>query len=422
MERILKTALLIGLLTVCPLTDVSGQDIDIPTDSLVVDISVGTTTSFTGVAFDIDVSKMLPANVRIDRAGFAGNRNSMPDFSLRSDGRVGEIVLDKNIIAATVRRIQAVINGDALREDIMDILTGGGLFIHISGDLRIPLDNGAMMILRPETLRQASIPALSDQALRRLTAALGGDFALYQNKIDFGMQADTADSTRRIFSATFRYYDRPFSSMPWWMVHARGYLSTDSNDSLSEVSIYPLTVSRLRGLDGPWPTELRGSLGIEGDQRFRRSRLNANGYLSTLTPNLIDLTGGVPRLRLKPVIRVGFEYWHEFDDHGHPLGNKKGGKIGGELYYVIPVLKNYMLLIEGEVGAPLGAGFKQKYRTGDLIKRFDMTLGYNIPGGGLQIMAKYSFGKTDVLFREDSKLFIGILLDFLQGLPAPQNP
>jgi hypothetical protein len=161
---------------------------------------------------------------------------------------------------------------------------------------------------------------------------------------------------------------------------------------------------------------------VEGDQPLKRTRINGSLTYTTMLPNLIDLTfGSQKRLRLKPVVKLSVEYWDEINDYAVPDKLLKGGRIGGEIYYFVPVMERYSLLVEGNVGFILGDQFKKKHGAEDVVSRFDISLGYEVPDADLKILAKYSFGQNDISFMRDDRLLLGLAIDLFRMVSGGQT-
>jgi len=421
MRVICHLLLNLGICAVCFFRG-EGKEIIVPAEKIQVQLLVGTTTSFTGVSFDIILEKALPAEVGIDRVKFAANRSTLPKFEIRDDGDRFAFELDKNEIGAARQMIQMV---DANpRQDLLQTLSNGRNYVFIDGPIRVDLDNGDVLIINSEALRQATLGdiVLTEEQNKLLVAKRGGAHTLYQNKIDFGIRGDTPDSMSRQFALSFSFFGVPLDEVPWWTFAVKGNVSTNKHDPVSELRLFPITVGQMFGLEKGKPLqtgEVRFLVGIEGEQSFKKKRLNGSLYYTTLLPNLVDLTfGKANRLRLFPVIKLGVEYWDELNDADLPGPLEKGGKFGGELYYYVPVIDHYSLLIEGNFGFPFGGGFKKKYNVDDFISRFDVTLGYEVNGADLKVLAKYSFGQNDISFVEDTRILIGVAVDFFNLVKA----
>ncbi len=418
MKRYTNLFILTHTLFMLALLPVSAKDIIVPAEKIQVQVIVGSTSAFTGVAFDINLKNALPDGVTIDREAFAKDKSNLPRFEIREANDQIAFELDRSLIGAALYIIQMVDS----KPEIIEALSNQSNYIFIDNPIKVKLSNGDFLIITPELLKAATLKKifLSEENRQRLIAARGGAHILYQNKIDFGMRADVTDSSRRVFALSFSYFGTPVESVEWWRFAAKGYVSTDKNDPISEIHLFPFTVGQVFGLEKgkPFETgEIRGYFGIEGNQTFRKSRLNASFYYTTLLPNFIDLTfGSSNRLRLNPVLKFGAEYWDEINDNTKPDALQKGGKIGAEIYYYIPVMENYSLLVEGNFGYTLGKKFKEKNNVNDFISHFNVTLGYEVPGSDMKVLATYTFGQNDINFTEDTRLLLGLAINLFKSV------
>lgn len=393
-------------------TPALGDDVIVSAAQIKTKVSIGTAAAYKGFAIDIILTEAMPAGSKIDRATF---RENVPSMELRSTTGDQSIPFDADEVLATNYAIQAAIEAADISEDVLEILQLEGTYIHIERPLRVPLNDGSFLVISSSALRDAteSIVLLSEASKDKLVAAKGGAHTLYRNRFDFAAEVGAPDSTSRQFVVTFQFYKVPFTSMPWWTMYGSGYLSTESETPHTKLELYPLSAGMLRGVETgePFRTfELRASAGIKGVQTLATSRANEGLYLTVLVPNVLDLTGGEARLRLKPIISLSAEMWQELDDGGVPGDLENGGKAGIDLYYYVPILDKYSALVEGQLSAPFG-DIKEKYQTHDTLYRFDVTLGYQLPLESTKLVAKYSLGANDITFTYDSMFLIGLAAD-----------
>jgi hypothetical protein len=340
----------------------------------------------------------------------------LPRFELRDEQNLVSFELDRNSAAAAESMIQLV----EQRAEVIEQFSNRRNYVFIDKPMRVKLTNGDYLVVTPKALMEASLTnlVLSEQDREMWIQARGGAHTLYQNRIDFGIRGDVADTARREFILSFSYFGIPVQSTPWWSVAAKGQISSNKNDPLSKIGFFPLTVGQTFGFEEakPFTTgEIRAWFGVEGDQPLKRTRINGSLTYTTMLPNLIDLTfGSQKRLRLKPVVKLSVEYWDEINDNVLPDKLLKGGKAGGEIYYFIPVMERYSLLVEGNVGFILGDQFKKKHGAEDVVSRFDISLGYEMPDADLKILAKYSFGQNDISFMKDDRLLLGFAVDLFK--------
>ncbi|MHB9041759.1 MAG: hypothetical protein ACYC4T_13990, partial [Melioribacteraceae bacterium] len=259
------------------------KEIIVSADKIQVNIVVGTTSKLKGVAFDILIKNAIPENDTIDREKFAMERENLPRFEIRDADDKIAFELERSKIIAMLFYIQMFDD----KPEIIEALSNQQNYIFIDSPIKIALKSGDYLIISPEVLKTATLAKvfLSEENKQRLIAARGGAHTLYQNKIDFGVRGDEVDENKKAFIFNFSYFGTPASSVPWWVFATKGYLSTNKNDPLSEIHIFPLTIGQIFGLDKgkPFETgEIRCFIGIEGNQTFRKSRLNGSFYYTTM--------------------------------------------------------------------------------------------------------------------------------------------
>jgi hypothetical protein len=413
-----KFLILLNICLIVTFLPIKATEILVSADKIKVNVIVGTTTAYTGVAFDIVLKDAMTENVKIDVEKFFSERVNLPKFEIRDTDDKVSFELHHDKIGAALYKIQMADN----KPEIIEALSNRQNYIFINAPIRVALTNGDYLIINPDVLKKATLEKvyLSEENKNRLIAARGGTHTLYQNKIDITMQGDAADSSKKIFLLDFSFLGTPLENIEWWKFATKGCISTDKNDPISEIQIFPLTVGQVYGLQKgkPFETgEIRFYFGVEGNQTFKKSRLNGSFYYTTMLPNIIDLTfGSKDRLRLFPVVKIGAEYWDEIKDEIDNNELKRGGKIGGEIYYYIPIMKKYSLLVEGNFGFTFGKEFKEKNNVNGFISKFDFTLGYEIPGADLKVLVTYSFGQNDINFIEDTRLLLGLAIDLFSSI------
>lgn len=318
--------------------------------------------------------------------------------------------------------VGAVINGISIaisgaKEDLVRDLKNGEKkhYVFIDKDLILPLDNGKSLKITPATMRQKTSDGailISDKEAKALIEARGGEMYMYDNKIDFGVESDdsdTPDAKGDEYTLSFTYSQRlKYKCLKWNTVAVKGQISTDSDDPLSRFHIYPVNVNLYSSRR--IPMNIVGQLGLEGNQKFTNGRFNANLYWQGITPNLIDLTQGKHRLRLKPVLKLGVKGFQEFDNNRDESSNELSGEAYAELYYYIPILEYYSLLLEANVFYVFSNEIMPER---EIRWNYDATLGIKIPGTDFKIIAKYSFGENDMNFVKDDKLLLGFAMDIL---------
>lgn len=283
-------------------------------------------------------------------------------------------------------------------------------YLHVTDTLKANFKHEAgtriSVILPPSVIRQATSRnrVLTEEHAQMIIEASGGEMHLYTNKIDLGKKVAVHDSTKTAYVVSFALA-QPFVASGN-VFHMKGTIGTESDDPLNMVSLFPISLSQSYEFPAvSYPSQIMAQVGFEGTQSFDRTRMNLNFSSQSIIPNLIDLTYGEDRLRLKPILKFGAKGLFDLKDTQGAKENRL--ELFSEFYYYIPVMKTYAMLIEG-LFFWIDDGSKK------VRKQIDVTFGVEIPGSGLKAMAKYTTGENDISFQKDSKLILGLLLDIFE--------
>jgi hypothetical protein len=154
--------------------------------------------------------------------------------------------------------------------------------------------------------------------------------------------------------------------------------------------------------------------GLEADQVFSYCRFTGNLHWEGILPNLVDLTYGADRLRLKPIMEAGLKVYREIRNDRKKEGKDSSfpGIAYTQLYYNIPVSKMYSLELEGKAFYDFNIMNNPDKKVKFL---YSVTFGMEIPKTGIQTIFKYSNGETDIRYARTSTLLIGLSADLLAG-------
>lgn len=131
-----------------------------------------------------------------------------------------------------------------------------------------------------------------------------------------------------------------------------------------------------------------------------------NGIL----PNLIDLSFGENRLRLKPVVSFGLKIYKEIENE-RPVdvnSNEFSNQLYGEFYYYIPVQKNYSIIIDGKAFYDFSAKVNPDSK---LMYNYSVAFGIDIPKTEFKTVFKYVKGNNEVTQEMNDYLMLGVLID-----------
>jgi hypothetical protein len=154
--------------------------------------------------------------------------------------------------------------------------------------------------------------------------------------------------------------------------------------------------------------------GLEGNQRFTNFRASGTFYWQGLISNLVDLTMGEDRLRLKPVLKLGVKFYQEFENN-RPAENSDtefSNQFYSEFYYYIPVKKLYSLTLKGNAFYDLN----EKVNPDKEIKlNYSVIFGIEVPGTGLKTVFKYVRGENSITYEKDEMLMVGFMADLFNA-------
>lgn len=267
-----------------------------------------------------------------------------------------------------------------------------------------------------------SFPA--DAQTKFLTAV--NNMYYYKNKVDFGVQPGK-DSTSVSYTLNLDFqniYSAPSLLKCDSAKNARGSqqflvyygisarLSTDSRDSLNYLKIYPL-ILHTSNYKGAVPYDLDIKLGHESNETFTNRRVAADASFSAIIPNLVDLTSSASaRLRLKPIIGVGFKGYYDYSDRANTFMSGQAYLNG---YYYIPVYDQYAIILNDETFYDFS---KERNPKKQLASNYSIAVGTEVPGTAFKVMFKYENGKSDINYKDSQAVVIGLIMNLFTEKPA----
>lgn len=278
-------------------------------------------------------------------------------------------------------------------------------YLYLTNDINIFFkDSNEPFVLTKDVLKELTLSAKSltgEQKELIITNINGSGYGI-KNDLDFSKEVNNRDSTQSEYILNFDI-QRPFiSSITGGSFYYRlkGRISTNGQNPLNTIEAYILYNIK---------DHFYFEAGRIGPQKFNVNSLRANLGYETLIPNLIDLTGGQPRFRLKPDIKFGLAYQQNFQA-GNPFGNKKGNLlIFADGYYYIPVLDKFALI------ADCDARYSNELPAGNkFLFKYSMTFGYETPLDGLKVMFKVVNGKNEVNPGNATIYSLGLLMGLIK--------
>jgi len=254
---------------------------------------------------------------------------------------------------------------------------------------------------------------LSKTQKEALIKEKGGAAIISNNSIDIGhvSESESASGNAEV-NVKFKYQD-------YWKNSSKigysfeGLLSTNSKDSLNYFSAYPF-ISNFGKLGSKNSSfDIIGKVGIEGNQAFTSWRFSANVSIQGIIPNLINLTAGENRLRLKPVVNIGVKYYTEVKNNRKVVtDNEISNQFFSDFYYYIPIHKTFSLTLNGKAFYDISKRINPDKK---INYNFDAILGMSI-AKGFKTVFKYTKGSNSVTFEKGDFFSIGVLSDILSGI------
>lgn len=371
------------------------------------------------ISIEIDFSNNLLNGYTIDEETFNA-LNQDVKLKLVSN-KFPELVNEKIVGTITAPAYQISFKFDQPSDELISLLQDSVADIYVQVDRDISFnvikgeDENTIKTLKLTKLqiekhtRNKSV--LTDGMANELINAKGGAFFITQNKIDFGLiPSNESSSEKNEFNASFKIRKKYsfLDDLPLYF-YTEGLLSTNSSDSLNYLMVYPLNYNFLNK-----GNELVGQLGVEGDQTFSNYRVTGNFYWNGLIPNVVDLTFGENRLRLKPVMKLGVKFYKEFGNSRVPMYNENefSNQIFGELFYHIPVMKIYSIILEGKAFYDFSSSINPDR---NINYNFSATVGIDIPKTDFKTIFKYTKGNNMVSSQSDDYLMLGLLVDLFKS-------
>ena len=372
--------------------------------------------NYISIKFEIDLSDPMYLDYNIDDESF---HDLNPDLNPKLYTKNYPKVLNNNEqVDVDVNRKQIVFSIKNLSTEFINMLRDSVLKVYIKTENDIVFnviknDNEAtlkaLMITKLQIEENSrSISVLTDQMAKELIDAKGGEIHLTQNKFDFGViPADQSSSSKTEYNLSFNYttrYSFLNEKLPVFF-KTEGLVGTNTSDSLNYVSIYPINYIFMKGSN-----ELIGEFGVESNQLFTNYRISGNFVWNAIIPNIIDLTFGEDRLRLKPVIKVGVKFYQEIENSRpvHLNSNVFSNQVFSEFYYYIPIQKIYSLIIEGTVFYDFNPNVNPNQNA---MFNYTATLGIDIPKTDFKTIFKYTKGENGISYQTTDYFMIGLMID-----------
>ncbi len=277
-------------------------------------------------------------------------------------------------------------------------------YLSVSEPIHICMPDGKEdFIISPEKIKMLtmSTKALNDDQKQLLLNNLNANSPDYRNNISFSRSINEDDTTKSEYIVEFDI-QKPFLSDvvgSLFYYRLKGRASTDIQNPFNTLEAYIIYNIQ---------KQFYIEVGRIGPQKFNVNSLRANIGYETLIPNLIDLTGGKPRLRLKPYINWGIAFQQNFQMN-NPFGNKEGNLLlFASGYYYVPVRDKFAIIAEGKVI------YSDKFTSNEkLLFNYKISFGYETPLSDLNVLFQVVNGKNEVNIGEATTYSLGLLLNFI---------
>ena len=364
----------------------------------------------------IDLSKKNLEGYEIDDEKFNDLKKDLnPRLVQVINGQ--EIIFSDAKVNVSVSKTAISFEIKPVSDELISQLTNGtsDLYIKVDTDILFEVwknqDESTLKTLKVTTDQikkfSQSKSYLTEEMARELIDAKGGEIYLTQNTFDLGIiPAEQSSSSKTELNASFSYRTK-YSFLKNTPIYfsAEGLIGTNSRDSLNYISVYPVGYNFLKGTH-----QFVGQLGIEGNQDFSNYRISSNFFWNGIIPNLVDLTFGEDRLRLKPVLKAGVKFYQEIKNN-RPIeidDNEFSNQVFMEYYYYVPIHKIYSLILEGtlfyDFNTSVNAGKKAMFN-------YSAVLGVDIPKTAFKTIFKYSKGENGISYQRDDYYIIGLMID-----------
>jgi len=369
---------------------------------------------------NIDLKLVLPDTFQLDDEDFFDLNAGYVALlkSKKFDELIDPDVVSVEISPAAGNIIRFIVTG--FSQKLSELIAKGdaGIYITVNSAIKFSAYKGdeklsyELKVSDVEKFTSNKI-ILTDAMQKELIAAKGGSIFMSSNTFDFGiLPKDTEENAKTEFYADFKYRSEyGFSDNVPVFFYGEGLLTTNSADTLNYLSLYPISY-RFADYDkigNRKNYDLVAQLGIEGNQKFTNYRMSGNIYWQGLIPNLINLTMGEDRLRLKPVLKAGAKFYKEYENNRLiESENEDSNQIFGELYYFVPIKKIYSLILD----ANAFYDFSDTLNPDDeIMYNVSITLGIDIPNTDFKTIFKYVEGENGITYQKDQQLMIGFMAD-----------
>jgi hypothetical protein len=370
------------------------------------ELFVAITLPFTDEKLDVDYYRDHPNDKPLVSLAYKGEKpKCLPTLKIATGANTINVIIG-NLTEETVDRFLEKENGLSLQFDT---------------DIRFKYGSNNVydrygMITKTEANQliadQLAFPA--DERTKFMTML--NTMYYYKNKVDFGVQpAQDSGKVSYTLSLDFQNIYKKSSLLKcetdsgksgikvYYGLSSR--LSTNAKDTLNFLKVYPL-IFHTSKYNSAFPYDLDLKIGHESNQVFTNRRVSADIAITTLIPNLVDLTSTESkRLRLKPILGLGFKGYY---DYSKGINAFMSGQAYLNAYYYIPVYDRYAIIITDKTFYDFS---KERNPKRKVMSTYSVTVGTEIPGTSFKVMVKYEDGKSDINYTEGRAVVLGLIMN-----------
>lgn len=293
-------------------------------------------------------------------------------------------------------------------KDLVDLIFKKDIPVYIELEKDIVLDmpnNAPEFILTKDEVIELTKKAffLTDYQKNMIIEASGGETFLLTNHFDISQQVNSEDDEEKEYVLNFDFSKKlpiNIGKSASAFLRSKGIVSTNKENPLNKIEFYSqLNIPKIN---------LNCEVGALSNQDFTNNSLRFNLHVQGLIPNLIDLTNGAERLRLKPYLKCGIQFVKN-DSKVNPFMNKDFNlELYANGYYYIPVMDKLALILEGE------AYYSDNFKIGKKFRfLYTLRFGYDLPLKDIKVLFAVQGGENDITIYRDTRVLLGLLVDFI---------
>ncbi len=250
---------------------------------------------------------------------------------------------------------------------------------------------------------------LNDMQKKELKNALSGNVSTLENSFEFFREVNEEDSTKTEYIVQYNNIIPRFLGVDGLNLRSRGHISSQTASPLNfvEFSLFhpsKMQEKKIAKHDFIFNWFLESSL--YGNQKLDTVTGDIKLGLKSLIPNLVNLSAGFNRLRLKPILELGVA--GSFHSHELPVfeGKKDHMELFFSFHYFVPVAEKLAIIYDAE--GNFASMVDENVRIFQSI-----VFAYDIPLKGLHTLVKWETGQNRISYETDNRILLGVLYNFM---------